>query len=153
MDTDSCVLSFTEGSVPDEYIDLSNRDTPIKTNNKVPGEFKHEFGNEVIEGFIGLQSKTFSFQNERSKGKGIKKKNNGKYEDYYYAVMYNKERIVEECRIQKVGGNIVTIKTTKISLSNTDNKAFYLNDNESCPLDKNLILFERSLIKKLKLLH
>ena len=37
MDTDSFVLSFSEGKVPDEHMDLSNLETPIKTNNKNPG--------------------------------------------------------------------------------------------------------------------
>ena len=36
MDTDSFVLSFSEGTVIDEHMDLSNLDIPIKTNNKVP---------------------------------------------------------------------------------------------------------------------
>ena len=42
MDTDSFVLSFTEGNVDDEHMDLSNLDPrswfpdpPIKTNNRV----------------------------------------------------------------------------------------------------------------------
>ena len=38
MDTDSFVLSYTEGKVSDEHMDLSNLDCPIKTNNKVPGK-------------------------------------------------------------------------------------------------------------------
>ena len=41
MDTDSFVLSFTEGNVDNEHMDLSNLERPIKTNNKVPGKFKH----------------------------------------------------------------------------------------------------------------
>ena len=32
--------------------------------------------------------------------------------------------MVEECSLQTFGGKIVTIKTTKLSLGNTDNKAF-----------------------------
>ena len=49
MDTDSFVLSFTEGNIPDQYMDLGNLDAPIKTNNKVSGKFKQEFGSKVIE--------------------------------------------------------------------------------------------------------
>ena len=45
--------------------------------------------------------------------KKIKKDNNGKYEEYSNSVMYNKERNVEECRKQKFGDNMVTIKNTK----------------------------------------
>ena len=36
--------------------------------------------------------------------------------------MDNKERIVEECRIQKVGDKMSTIKTKKRSLNNFDDK-------------------------------
>ena len=92
MDTDSFVLGFAKGSVPDEYMD-SNLDTPIKTNNKIPGKVKHEFGSEVREGSIGLQSKTFNFKNKTSKEKKIKKENNGKYEDYYNAIVPNKKKV------------------------------------------------------------
>ena len=34
MDTDSFLFSFSEGNVDDKYMDLSNLDTPIKTNIK-----------------------------------------------------------------------------------------------------------------------
>ena len=36
--------------------------------------------------------------------------------------MYNKERSVNECIIQKVGDNITTTKTSKISLNTFDDK-------------------------------
>ena len=42
MDTNSFVLSFSDGKVPDKHMDLSNLEAPIKTNNIVPGKFKHE---------------------------------------------------------------------------------------------------------------
>ena len=41
--------------------DLSNLDTPIKTNNKVPGKFKHEHGSREIEEFIVLKPKTIAW--------------------------------------------------------------------------------------------
>ena len=44
MDTDSFVLSFSEGNVDDKYMNLSNSDAPIKTNNKAPVKLKHELG-------------------------------------------------------------------------------------------------------------
>ena len=49
MDTDSIVLSYTEGNVDNEHMDLSNLDSLIKTSNKVPGKFKHELGSRIIE--------------------------------------------------------------------------------------------------------
>ena len=35
MDTDSFVLSFSEGYVPDKHMDLSKLEATIKTKNKV----------------------------------------------------------------------------------------------------------------------
>ena len=58
IETDSFVLSFTEGFIPNEYMDLSNLNIPIRTNNKKPGIFKHEFGSKDIEVFIVLKPKT-----------------------------------------------------------------------------------------------
>ena len=47
MDTDSFVLSFSEGNVGNEHMDLSNLDKPIKTNDKIPVKFKHELGSII----------------------------------------------------------------------------------------------------------
>ena len=91
MDTDSFVLSYTEDKVSDEPMDLSNLDCPIKTNNKVPGKFKHEMGSNVIEEFVELITKTYSFKvyPNKTKEKGMKNCNNAKNEEYYNALMYN----------------------------------------------------------------
>ena len=59
-DTDSFVLSFSDGNVDDKNIDLSNLDTPIKINTKVPGKFKHDTGSREIEEFKVLKPKTYS---------------------------------------------------------------------------------------------
>ena len=61
MDTDSFVLSFSEGNVPDEHMDLSNLEAPLKTNYKVPGKFKHELGSRKRDEFIALSPNTYSF--------------------------------------------------------------------------------------------
>ena len=62
--------------------------------------------------------------------------------------MYNTERSVDECRIQKVGDNMTTTKTSKISL-NTFDKRFYGNNIKSYPHDENLYLFKRDLVNKI----
>ena len=69
VDTDSFVLSFRESNLPDEHMDLSNLEPrsgfpypPIKANNKVQGKFKHELGSRIIEEFIALSPKTYSFK-------------------------------------------------------------------------------------------
>ena len=72
MDTDSFVLSFSEGKVDNEHMDLSNLDKPIKTNKKIPGEL----GSKVIEDFVVLKPKTYSRKKYGVKEKGIKKESN-----------------------------------------------------------------------------
>ena len=57
MDTDSFVLSFSEGNVDNEHMDLSNFEPPIKTNNKVPGKYKHEMESRIIQDFWGTNTK------------------------------------------------------------------------------------------------
>ena len=69
MDTDSFVLSFSEGNVDNEHIHLSNLEPPIKTNSKVPGKFKHEMGSRTIEEFVALTPKTYSFNDYPNKTK------------------------------------------------------------------------------------
>ena len=98
METDSFVLSYNEGKVSEEHMDLSNLDPPIKTNKKFPGKFKHGMGSNVIEEFVALTPKTYSFKDytNKTKEKGIKNCNNAKHEEYYIALMYNTERSVDE---------------------------------------------------------
>ena len=152
MDTDSFVLSFTEGNVDNEHMDLSNLEPPIKKNNKVPGNFKHEMGSKIIEEFVALTPKTYSFKDypNKTEEKGIKNCNNAKHEEYYNALMYNTERSVDECRIQKVGDNMTTTKTSKISLNTFNDKKFYVNNIKSYPHDENLYLFKGDLIKMIR---
>ena len=149
MDKDSFVLSFSEGNVDNEHMDLRNLDKPIKTNNKIPGKFKHELGSKVIEEFVVLKPKTYSIKNYGAKEKGIKKESNGKHEEYYSALIDNKEKIVEESRIQKVGSCMATIKISKRSLSNFDDKRFYVNNIKSYPLDENMYLFKSDQVNKI----
>ena len=113
MDTDSFVLSYTEVKISDEHMDLSNLEPPIKTNNKVPGQFKQEMVSNIIEEFVALTPKTNSFKHypNKTNEKGIKNCNNAKHEEYYNALMYNTQRTVNECRIQKVDDNMTTTKT------------------------------------------
>ena len=151
MDTDSFVLSYTEGKVSDEHMDLSNLEPPTKINKKVPGKFKHEMGSNVIEEFVALTPKTYSFKDypNNTKEKGIKNCNNAKHEEYYNALMCNTERTVDECRIQKVCDNMTTTKTSKISLNTFDDKGFNVYKIKSYPHDENLYLFKRDLVNKI----
>ena len=149
MDTDSFILSYSRGNVDNEHMYMSNLNPPIKTNNKVPGKFKHELGSKIIEEFIVLKPKTYSIKNYGAKERGIKKESNGKHEEYYKALMDYKERTVEESRIQKVGSCMTTIKISKRRLSNFDDKTFFVNNIKSYPLDENMYLFKRDLLNKI----
>ena len=59
------------------------------------------------------------------------------------------ERSVDECRIQKVGDNMTTTKTSKRSLNTFDDNRFYVNNIKSYPHDENLYLFKRDLVNKI----
>ena len=80
MDTDCFVLNFSEVNIDDKCMDLRNLDNPFKTNNKVPGKFKHERGSREIKKFIVLKPKTYSLVahglNRTAAEKGVQKKNN-----------------------------------------------------------------------------
>ena len=99
-----------------------------------------------------MSPKTHSFKNypKNTKEKGIKKHNNARHIDYYDALMNNTQRIVDECKIQKVGDNMTTTKTSYISLNIFDDKRFYVNNKKSYPHDENLYLFKRDLIKMIR---
>ena len=152
MDTDNFVLSFSEGNVDNKYMNLSNLGTPIKTNNRVPGEFKHELGSREIKEFIVFKPKIYSLvihgQNRTAKEKTIMKENNAKHEDYYNALMDNEERIVEEYRIQKVGDKMSTIKTKKRILNNFFDKRFIKIILKAILMIRDYI-FLKDLIKKI----
>ena len=63
--------------------------------------------------------------------------------------MYNTQRTVDECRIQKVGETMTTTRTSKISLNTFDDKNFYVNHIKSYPHDENLYLFKRHLVNNI----
>ena len=63
--------------------------------------------------------------------------------------MNNTQRTVDECRIQKVGNNMTTTKTSKISLNIFDDKRFHVNNIKSYPHDENLYLSKRDLVNKI----
>ena len=152
MDTDSFELHFIEGNVDNDHIDLSNPEPPIKTNNNVPGKFKQELGSRTVEEFRALSPKTYSFKDysNKTKEKGIKNCNNAKNEEYYNALMYNPQRTVDECRIQKFCDNMTTTKRSMIGLNTFDDKIFYVNNIKSYHHDENLYLFKKDLVNKIK---
>ena len=63
--------------------------------------------------------------------------------------MYNTQRTLDECRIQKVGDNMTTTKTSMISQNKFNDKKFYVDNIKSYTHDENIYLFNRDLIKKI----
>ena len=63
--------------------------------------------------------------------------------------MYNTQRTVDEYRKQKVGDNITTTKTSKISLNPFDDRKFYVNNIISYLHDENLYFFQKDLVNKI----
>ena len=109
-------------------------------------------GSRIIEEFIALSPKTYGFKDYHPKNikeKGIKNCNNAKHEEYYNALMYNTQRTVDECRIQKVGETMTTTGTSKISLNTFDDKKFYVNNIKSYPHDENLYRFKSHLVNNI----
>ena len=64
--------------------------------------------------------------------------------------MYNTQRTVDECRLQKIGDNMTTTKTGKICLNTSGDKRFYVNNIKSYHHDENLYLFKRDPVNKVK---
>ena len=80
LNTDSFVLSFSEDDLRSCF-----PDTPTKIiNNKVPGKIKHELGRKVIEEFVNLSPKTYSFKDypDKTEENIIKYCSNAKHEGY-----------------------------------------------------------------------
>ena len=64
--------------------------------------------------------------------------------------MDDKERIVEDCRIQKVEDKMASIKNSKRSLNSFADEDFYVYNIKSYPLEKNFFLYKEGLIIKIQ---
>ena len=62
--------------------------------------------------------------------------------------MNNTQRTIDECRIQKVGDNMTTTKTSKIGLNKFDDKRFYVN-NIKVILMMRIYIYSRDLVNKI----
>ena len=63
--------------------------------------------------------------------------------------MYNTERTVDECRIQKVSINMPATKTSKVSLNTKGDKRIYENNTKSYSDDEILYLFKSDLVNNI----
>ena len=108
---------------------------PSGLNKKVLGMFKNEAGGEIINEFIGLRAKLYSykmFEDEESKKcKGVKKmviKKNITHEDYKNCLFTGKEQLRKMNLIRSHGHDIYTEEVDKVALSPYDDKRHILKD-------------------------
>ena len=151
-DTDSL---FYEIETEDFYKDISNdvekgfdtsnfpKDHPSgipvgKNKTKIPGMMKDEAGGKIIEEFVGLRAKLYSYKmfegKEEKKCKGIKKsviKNNISYEDYRYCLFSEKPQMRKMNVIKSYNHEIFSKTVNKIALSANDDKRIIMEDKIS----------------------
>ena len=135
-------MRIFQGDVED-YFDTSNfpKDHPSGIqgkNKKVPGMMKDEAGGRIIEEFIGLRAKLYSYKmfkgKEEKKCKGIKKsviKNNISHEDYKECLFSKKPQMRKMNVIRSHNHEIFSETVNKIALSANDDKRIIVEDKIS----------------------
>ena len=108
---------------------------PTGINKKVVGMFKDEAGGEIIEEFVGLRAKLYSYKllqgNEEKKCKGVKKpvvKKTIQIEDYKRCLFTGKEQLRTMNVIRSHRHNIYTEEVNKVALSANDDKRVISKD-------------------------
>ena len=108
---------------------------PTGLNKKVVGMFKDEAGGEIIEEFVGLRAKLYSYKmlhgNEEKKCKGVKKpvvKKTIQFEDYKRCLFTGKEQLRTMNVIRSHRHNIYTEEVNKVALSANDDKRVISKD-------------------------
>ena len=146
MDTDSFVLNvktkdFYKDIAEDvkERFDTSNfsydRPLPIGMNKKVVGFMKDELGGGIINEFVALRPKTYSYRTddlvELKKAKGTKKcviKNMLNFEDYKKCLFGNGKVLRSQQRFKSGNHVVYTECINKVALSCDDDKRIVNQD-------------------------
>ena len=147
-DTDSLMYEIqTEDFYKDINEDVKNRfDTsgyppghpsgiPSGFNKKVLGMFKDEVNGNVIDEFVGLRAKLYSYKmfegEESKKCKGVKKsvvKKSITHEDYKKCLTDRKPQLRKMNVIRSYKHNVFTEEVNKVALSADDDKRYILED-------------------------
>ena len=106
---------------------------PTGCNKKVLGMFKDEAGGQIIDEFVGLRAKLYSYKmfegKESKKCKGVKKsvvKESITHEDYKNCLFTGKEKLRKMNVIRSHKHDIYTEEVNKIALSPDDDKRHIL---------------------------
>ena len=108
---------------------------PSGFNEKVLGMFKDEAGGKVIDEFVGLRAKLYSYKmfegEERKNVRGLKKsvvKKSIAHEDYKECLFTGKEQLRRMNVIRSHKHEIYTVEVNKIALSSSDDKRHIRDD-------------------------
>ena len=139
MDTDSLIYSIEtrdfykdiEDDVKERFDTsgyLLNRPLPIGLNKKVIGLMKDELGGKIMEEFVTLRPKMYSYRTsskESKKCKGIKKCVVGKtitFEDYKNCLFSGETSYRSQLMFKSLKHRIQTLEVNKIVLNKDDDK-------------------------------
>ena len=107
-------------------------------NKKIPGMMKDEAGGKIIEEFVGLRAKLYSYKmhdgKTEKKCKGMKKsviKNNISFEDYKECLLSGVEQMRQMNVIRSHQHEIFSETVSKVALSENDDKRKILADGIS----------------------
>ena len=108
---------------------------PSGFNKKVLGMFKDEVNGNVIDEFLGLRAKLYSYKmfegEESKKCKGVKKsvvKKSITHEDYKKCLTNRKPQLRKMNVIRSYKHNVFTEEVNKVALSANDDKRYILED-------------------------
>ena len=116
-----------------DYLPNHPSGIPSGFNKKVLGMFKDEVGGEIIDEFVGLRAKLYSFKMlegvESKKCKGVKKlvvKKSIMHEDYKNCLFTGKEQLRKMNVIRSHKHDIYTEEVNKVALRPSDDKRHIL---------------------------
>ena len=108
---------------------------PSGFNKKVLGMFKDEVNGDIIDEFVGLRAKLYSYKmfegEESKKCKGVKKsvvKKSITHEDYKTCLLTGNEQLRKQNIIRSYKHEVYTEEVNKIALSASDDKRYILED-------------------------
>ena len=108
---------------------------PSGFNKKVLGMFKDEVNGDIIDEFVGLRAKLYSYKmfegEESKKCKGVKKsvvKKNITHEDYKTCLLTGNEQLRKQNIIRSYKHEVYTEEVNKVALSASDDKRYILED-------------------------
>ena len=108
---------------------------PTGCNKKVLGMFKDEAGGKIIDEFVGLRTKLYSFKmhegEETKKCKGVKKsvvKKSIAHEDYKTCLFTGKEQTRKMNVIRSYNHEVYTEEVNKVALCSNDDKRYILEN-------------------------